>query len=99
MWMGEEIHDKGLREKIKLRVAGKVDVQLGKNGVTQGFIEEVRLRLRKHGVVKIRVLKSYRRSEGFDIHRLAEEIAGLTGGKIYEVRGFTITLIRGGEDG
>jgi len=94
MWMGEEVYDKGFREEVKARIAGKVDMQLGKNGLTEAFIEEVKRRLEKHGVVKIRVLKSYRRIHHRDISELAEEIAGLSGGRIYDVRGFTITLIK-----
>jgi len=92
--MGEEVYDKGFREEVKARIAGKVDMQLGKNGLTEAFIEEVKRRLEKHGVVKIRVLKSYRRIHLRDISELAEEIAGLSGGRIYDVRGFTITLIK-----
>ncbi|ADV65423.1 YhbY family RNA-binding protein [Desulfurococcus mucosus] len=93
MRVDEEVHDKGIRERIKARIAGKTDLQLGKNGLTQGFIDEVKLRLEKHGVVKIRVLKSFRSNYTGDLEELAERIAGLSGGRVYEVRGFTITLV------
>jgi len=94
MWMGEKISNKNLKEKIKERVAGKVDVQLGKSGVTEEFISEVKNRLKKQGVVKIRVLKSLRKTCDIDIEKLAREIAEKTESRIYEVRGFTFILIK-----
>jgi len=90
----KEIYDKDLKEKIKERVAGKVDVQLGKNGLTDAFINEVKTRLEKHGVVKIRVLKSFRKTYSDDIDAIAREIAERTNSRVYEVRGFTIMLIK-----
>jgi len=94
MWVDKKISNKDLEERIKERVAGKVDVQLGKKGVTEAFIKEVKNRLEKHGVVKIRVLKSLRRALGIEIEKLAEEIAEKTQSKVYEIRGFTFILIK-----
>ncbi len=94
MRVDKEIYDKDLKEKIKERVAGKVDVQLGKNGLTDAFINEVKTRLEKHGVVKIRVLKSFRKTYSDDIDAIAREIAERTNSRVYEVRGFTIMLIK-----
>jgi len=90
----KEIYDKDLKEKIKERITGKVDVQLGKNGLTDAFINEVKTRLEKHGVVKIRVLKSFRKTYSDDIDAIAREIAERTNSRVYEVRGFTIMLIK-----
>lgn len=96
MRLGEKVSRESLKEKIKERVAGKVDVQLGKNGVTEGFIEEVKPRLEKHGVVKIRVLKSYRSGREVSVEELAARIAAAAGGRVYETRGFTIILVKTG---
>jgi len=52
--------------------------------LTKAFIEDVKRRLEKHGVVKIRVLKSYRRMHICDINELAEETVSLNGGRIYD---------------
>jgi len=73
---------------------GKIDVQLGKSGITETFIREVESRLKKQGVVKIRVLKSFRRMFNVDIERVAVEIAEKTSSRVYEVRGFTFILIK-----
>lgn len=81
-------------DEVKKRVAGKVDMQLGKGGISEEFINEVRNRLEKHGVVKIRVLKSYRRAHERDIEDIAREVAERSGGRIYEIRGFTFILVR-----
>ena len=94
MRLGKEISDKNFEEKIKERIAGKVDVQLGKRGVTEAFIREVKSRLDKHGVVKIRVLKSFRRTFSVDVEEIAERVAEETQSKVYEVRGFTFILIK-----
>lgn len=94
MWVEEKIHDKNVEEEIKRRRAGKVDVQLGKNGITEGFIREVKNRLEKHGVVKIRILKSFRRISGMDRKDIARIVAEKTGAQILEVRGYTFTLVK-----
>ena len=94
MRMDKKIRNKKLKSKINERIAGKVDVQLGKNGITLGFIEELKSRLEKHHVVKIRVLKSYRETYEEKIEELALKLAEKTGSSIYEIRGYTIILIK-----
>ncbi len=96
MRLEKKIHDKSperIREEVKIRRAGRVDLQLGKNGPTPRFIEEVRNRLRRRGVVKIRILKSYIRSSGMDRREIARIVANLAGAKLIEVRGYTFILV------
>jgi RNA-binding protein len=94
MWVDKEISNKNIKEKISERVAGKIDMQLGKSGITEAFLKEVEFRLKKQKVVKIRVLKSFRRVFNTSIEKIAEEIAEKTNSRVYEVRGFTFTLIK-----
>ncbi len=94
VWMEEEVYDKNIKEEIKKRKAGKIDLQLGKHGITKGFIEEVKNRLEKHGVVKIRVLKSFARTSGIDRRSIARIIAEETGAKLIEVRGNTFIIAK-----
>jgi len=94
MWVDKEVSNKGLEEKIKERVAGKVDMQLGKTGVTEGFLRELKYRLEKHSVVKVRVLRSFRKTTCEDLEALANKLAKETGSKVYEIRGFTFILIK-----
>jgi RNA-binding protein len=89
----EEIHDKSIKEEIKERKRGKTDLQLGKKGITEGFLREVRLRLKTHGVVKIRMLRSFARSIGEDRRNIARRIASETNARLIEVRGNTFILV------
>jgi RNA-binding protein len=74
MWVDKEISNKNIKEKISERVAGKIDMQLGKSGITEAFLKEVEFRLKKQKVVKIRVLKSFRRVFNTSIEKIAEEL-------------------------
>lgn len=94
MRMEKKIFGKEAEEKIKERQRGKVDVQLGKNGISDSFIKEVKNRLEKHGVVKIRVLRSFRKTYNDNMAEIAEQVARATNSQIYEIRGFTIILIK-----
>lgn len=94
MRVDKKVHDKSIKEEIKSRVAGKVDIQLGKNGVTSGFLSEVKNRLEKQGVVKIRILRSFRKTSGSSVEQVANYLAEQTGSRIYEIRGFTLILIK-----
>jgi len=94
MWMDQEVHDKNIREEIRKRLAGKVDVQLGKKGITDAFINEVKNRLEKHGVVKIRVLKSYIKTSGMDRRAIARLVAERVNAKIIDIRGYTFIIVK-----
>jgi len=94
MWMDQEIHGKDIREEVKRRIAGKVDVQLGKKGITDAFINEVKNRLEKHGVVKIRVLKSYIKTSGMDRREIARLVAERANAKIIDIRGYTFIIVK-----
>ncbi len=94
MWVEEEVHDKNLKEEIKKRVAGKTDLQLGKKGITDAFIREVKNRLEKQGVVKIKILKSFRKTTELDRREIARLVAAKTGAKLVEVRGYTFILMK-----
>lgn len=91
--MEEEVYDKNkIKSLIKERRRGKVDIQLGKSGLTEGFVNEVKRRLKKQGIVKIRILKSYLKSGENDRRSIARKVAELTGARLIEVRGNTFIL-------
>jgi RNA-binding protein len=94
MWMEEKIHDQDYKEEIRKRVAGKTDLQLGKKGITENFIREVKNRLEKQGVVKIKILRSFRRSAELDRRDIARIVAEKTGARLVEVRGYTFILAK-----
>ncbi len=94
MRLEKKVHDKDVKKEIKIRRAGKIDVQLGKKGITQGFINEVKNRLENNGVVKIRILRSFLKSSGISRREIARRVAELVGAKLLEVRGNTFILVK-----
>ncbi len=89
----EKVYDKDeIKRQIKKRICGKTDIQLGKSGITEGFINEVKRRLKAQGVVKIRILRSYLRSGENNRREIARKVAEITGARLIEVRGNTFIL-------
>jgi len=76
--------------------SGIVTVQLGKNGITDGFIELLRKTFKNRKMVKITLLKSYTRDRE-EAKRTVEEICEKlkdVGNFKHRVIGFTIALIK-----
>jgi len=70
------------------------EIQLGKNGLTQEFLEDLEKRFEKFSnkTIKIHVLKSARESKA-DVKKYAKEIVGKLGNKFtYRIIGFTIIM-------
>ncbi len=78
---------------MKLRIGAqrlKPTVHVGKEGLTEKVIKELKMQLEKNKLVKIRMLDSI---EG-DRKELAETIARDTSSTVVDVRGFTVVLAR-----
>ncbi len=74
-----------------------VTVNVGKKGLTEGVIREINMILDKRGIVKVRMLRSFRlkgQLEGKDKRQLAREIAERVNGKLVDFRGFVLTFKR-----
>ena len=68
--------------------------QIGKNGLTDGVVESLRLAFKKHKTVRISLLKSAA-EERSKIKEIAEEIVkDLDGKGKYRIIGFTIVMRR-----
>jgi RNA-binding protein YhbY len=83
---------KGKNKEVKASVM-KAAVTLGKSGVTEGWISELRRRLKSEGVIKVRVSKALIRS-GTDVAELARKISALVEADVVDVRGHTFTLVK-----
>ena len=96
MWVEEEIHDQSWQwKKIKEKKAqSRSDINIGKRGVTDSVIREIKRRLKDEGVVKIRVLKPALAVTGLDRREFAKMIAEKTGALLVEVRGRTFILAK-----
>jgi len=71
-------------------IHSKAHVQIGKAGLTEGVIEEIKRQLEDKKLIKIRFMKSA--TEKRDVEDLAEEIAMKTGSKVEDVRGRTAVI-------
>lgn len=66
----------------------KATMHVGKEGVSEGVVEELRNQLKSAKLVKVKVLAS-----SADMKReMAEELAGKAGAELLEVRGNTLLL-------
>lgn len=93
LWLGDEAT---VREK-KVKRLGKVlsesaTVRIGKEGLSEGVLDEVRRRLERDGVVKVRVLKSV--AGRVDVRELALKASAKLGVELVDVRGHTFTIVR-----
>jgi len=76
-------------------IHGEPHVSIGKRGITEGIINEVKRRLDDEGIVKVRLLKSATaKYGGRDVKTIANEIAMLVGAKVIDVRGRSFVLIK-----
>ncbi len=82
-------------EKVKRkRAQRRSDVNIGKKGVTEELLREIKNRLKREGVVKVRILKSALEVTGLDRRSLAKLVADKLGARLVEVRGRTFILAR-----
>lgn len=72
---------------------GKADLQIGKRGINDGFIMQLRDLLKQQSNVKVRVLKNARSSKE-DVKRYAQELAKELSLSIAALRGNTFVLER-----
>ena len=66
-----------------------VTINVGKKGLTDGLIKEINLQLEKRGMVKVKMLRSFRNK---DKKELVEEIRAKVNGKLVDFRGFVLTF-------
>ncbi|MFH1649289.1 MAG: YhbY family RNA-binding protein [Candidatus Woesearchaeota archaeon] len=69
---------------------GKADMILGKDGITENVVKDLKIRLKKHKVLKVKFLPSM--IEGKDKKALASNLAMLTESKVVSLVGFTVVL-------
>jgi RNA-binding protein len=71
---------------------GPADVIIGKHGVSEALVAEIRRRLEDKGVVKVKALRTAVKVTGLDRRSLARLVAERTGAWLLDVRGRTFVL-------
>jgi RNA-binding protein len=67
-------------------------MQIGKNGLTEGFFETISNSFKKHMIVKVSVLKNATRNRD-EVKEIAEKIVARLGANYdYRLTGFTILV-------
>jgi RNA-binding protein len=79
---------KSKKELVKMGSEIDPTVHIGKEGLTEGIVQETKAQLKKAKLIKVRVLPS----AGEDKNDLAQELADRAGAHLVETRGFTALL-------
>ncbi len=79
---------KSKKQLVKLGSTIDPTVHVGKEGLTEGIVKEIKAQVKRHKLIKVRVLPA----ADMDKDAVAEELAQRTGAKVVDTRGFTILL-------
>ena len=78
--------------QVRKKVHQPTDVNVGKRGLTQQVVEEIRRRLKQDRVIKVRLNRNLMRSLEKGRREVARELAERVGAELVEVRGNTLIL-------
>ncbi|MCS7129002.1 MAG: YhbY family RNA-binding protein [Sulfolobales archaeon] len=78
---------------IRRKLHGRADVNIGKRGVSEEVLREIKRRMEKEGVVKVRLLRGFLKATSIDRRSAASLIAERIGAKLIDVRGCTFILV------
>ena len=80
--------DKNLKEKKKVAVNLDATIRMGKSGVTQALIDEIKGQIKRKDAVKIKLLGTKRE----ETKTIASELAERCNADLIDVRGNTVVL-------
>jgi len=83
----------GIRRLRDLIQQMPADVRIGKNGISEGVISEIKRRLKDKGYVKVKILKNAPEIDLMDRKEIAEIVARRTSARLIDVRGRTFVLL------
>ena len=72
----------------------KAEINIGKRGIDKPVIEEIKKRLEKRGIVKVKILKTGILSSGMERQELAKTVAEKTNAVLIGVKGRTFILMK-----
>ncbi|GEM_PF-418109 len=69
-----------------------VIIRIGKKGITNSLLNELKEVLKKRKIVKVKLLRNFRETYEMDRWKVADLLSKKLGAKVVEIRGFTIIL-------
>lgn len=75
-------------------ILGKPKIYLGKKGINENVLNNIRKYLKEDGAVKVRVMKSYQILRDVDMEVIARDIAELVNGEVIDMRGSTFVIAK-----
>ncbi len=82
--------DNKLKENAKIL---EPVIRIGKNGLTESTIKEIKKQLNKKKLVKVKLLRAF--VEGKDKKLVADKIAEETNSRLIDLVGFVVVLYKG----
>lgn len=76
------------KQLVKLGSTIDPTVHVGKEGLTEGIVQEVKTQVKRHKLIKVRVLPA----ADMDKDAVAAELAQRSGTTVVDTRGFTVLL-------
>ena len=89
------MYSQELKKLIKEAKARSADLCIGKIGINEGVLNEIKRRLDYHKIIKVKI--NYKEVE--DRREFARKVAELVGAKLIEVRGYTFILAKNDSGG
>ncbi len=84
---------KGIKkEKVNEIKAASAQIIIGKNGLTQEILENIKKKLKKDKILKVKLLKTAPEFAEMDRKEFAAAIAQNTNANLLEVRGYSVIL-------
>ena len=80
--------DKTLKEKKKVAVNLDATIRMGKSGVTQALIDEIKDQIKRKDAVKVKLLGTKRE----ETKQIASDLAERCNAELIDVRGNTVVL-------
>lgn len=88
----KNIESKKKKELKKALVSQKPIINLGKDGLSENMVGEIKRQLKENELIKIKVLKAALAEKNKE--EIANEIADATDSEIVEVKGYNLGLFR-----
>jgi len=82
-----------MKDLKRILTQAKATVHIGKNGLTEQVLNEIRRQLKDRGYVKVKMEKSVVKILEYDRREVAQEVAELIGATLLDIRGRTFILV------